>query len=165
MSNNKKRGRLNKKQHLELHEFMIKCFEDDLYAPTAARKAGVDRKTAYKHYNQIVEQCLENDNEDLRTRQKRDRIQRIASLDKDIEEYTDLLERVRAYQKLHLTLKKSIPNHFIRDEIDIIKNRSDVKDRKAAYLVKPTLEEAYSERKAELASKKSKEDDTRDGAT
>ena len=148
--NKNKRGRPTKNRQLIMHEFMITCFEDDLSAPTAARKANVDVKTAYKYYDEIIEQRKEKNFKNLFERQEKERVQIIATFDKDIDETTALLEQIRDDKKTYLDNDKPIPNYLIGYELNAMKFRSAIKDRKASYVIKPTPEEAYNKKKEEV---------------
>lgn len=139
----KKPGRPTKKEELETFEIMVKCFGDGLSAPAAAKKAGVDPKTAYKHYEDITNQYREKSFGDLFERQENDRIQVIASFDKDIEEASELLDQIRADKQWYLDKHKPIPKHLFILEIDVMKYRSTIKDRKASYVYIPTAQEEY----------------------
>jgi hypothetical protein len=131
---------------------MIECFEDGLSAPAAARKAAIDVKTAYKYYDDIIKQQKERDYENLFERQKNERVQIIATLDKDIVETTILLEEIRNDKKKHLDSGKPIPNYLIVQELNLMKFRFAIKDRKAGYVIMPTPEEAYSKKKDEVSN-------------
>ncbi len=152
MSTKDKRGKPTKNRQLTIHESMIKCFEDGLSAPAAARKAAVDVKTAYKYYDDIIKQQKERDYENLFERQKNERVQIIATLDKDIVETTTLLEEIRNDKKKYLDAEKPIPNYLIVQELNLMKFRFAIKDRKAGYLIMPTPEEAYNKKKDEVSN-------------
>lgn len=79
----KKTGRPTKNEEVSIHDILTKCFGDGLSAPAAARIAKVDRKTAYKHYDDIVSQHKEKTFKNLFERQENDRAQVIASFDRD----------------------------------------------------------------------------------
>ncbi|HEU5221710.1 MAG TPA: hypothetical protein VFU58_06580 [Candidatus Nitrosotalea sp.] len=148
----KKRGRPTKKEEISLEDKLAKCFGDGLSAPAAARIVGVDRKTAYNHYDEIVKQHKEKTFEDLFERQENDRVQMIAALDKDLEEVSELLNQIRSDKKLYLDKRKSIPKYLFDQEIDVMKYRSNIKDRKAAFVINLTLQE----------ERRSMEEDTED---
>ncbi|MBI5377418.1 MAG: hypothetical protein HZA82_02195 [Thaumarchaeota archaeon] len=151
MSTKNKRGRPTKNRQLVIHKKMIECFEDDLSAPAAARKAKIDVKTAYDYYDEIIEQRKERNYKNLFERQEKERIQIIATLDKDIIETTILLEEIRNDKKKYLDSGKPIPNYLIVQELNLMKFRFAIKDRKAGYLVMPTPEEAYNKKKEEIS--------------
>jgi transposase len=145
----KKPGRPTKEQELLTFEIMVKCFGDGLSAPAAAKKAGVNLKTAYSHYETITNQYKENSIDGLFERQENDRIQIIASFDKDIEEASEVLDQIRTDKKWYLDKHKPIPKHLFILEIDMMKYRSTIKDRKAGYVIRPTAQEEYGREIAE----------------
>ncbi len=138
-----KRGKPTKERQLSIFEKMMNCFDEGLSAPAAARKHSIDPKTAYSYYDQIIEQYKEKTFDDLLERQERERVQVIATLDKDIEEATQLLEQIREDKKSYLEKRKPVPKHLFDQEIETMKYRSTIKDRKANYVIKPTPSEAY----------------------
>src|SRR5579864_5983180 len=140
----KKPGRPTKKQEEAIQDILTKCFGDGLSAPAAARIAGVDRKTAYNHYDEIVKQHKEKTFENLFERQENDRAQVIATFDKDLEETSELLNQIREDKKWYLSKHKPVPKYLFDQEIDVMKYRSTIKDRKAGYVVRPTGHEEYS---------------------
>lgn len=140
----KKRGRSTKKEEMSIHDKLTKCFGDGLSAPAAARIAGVDRKTAYNHYDEIVKQHKEKTFENLFEREENDRAQVVAAFDKDLEEVSELLNQIRDDKQWYLGKRKPIPKYLFDQEIDVMKYRSTIKDRKASYVVRPTGHEAYS---------------------
>ena len=137
----KKRGRPSKKEEISLEDKLAKCFGDGLSAPAAARIVGVDRKTAYSHYDEIVKQHKEKTFEDLFERQENDRTQMIAAFDKDLEEISELLNQIRNDKKWYLDKRKPIPKYLFDQEIDVMKYRSNIKDRKAAFVINLTPQE------------------------
>lgn len=140
----KKPGRPTKKQEESIHDILTRCFGDGLSAPAAARIAGVDRKTAYSHYDEIVKHHKEKTFENLFEREQNDRAQVIATFDKDLEEVSELLNQIRKDKKRYLEKRKPVPKYLIDQEIDIMKYRSTIKDRKASYVMKPTPHETYN---------------------
>ena len=148
----KKRGRPTKREEMSLEDKLAKCFGDGLSAPAAARIVGVDRKTAYTHYDEIVKQHKEKTFDDLFERQENDRVQMIAALDKDLEEVSELLNQIRSDKKWYLDKHKPIPKYLFDQEIDVMKYRSNIKDRKAAFVINLTLQE----------ERRSMEEDTED---
>ena len=77
-------------------------------------------------------------------RQERIRVQIIATFDKDIEEFTDLLERIRKEMGWYTDHAKAVPKYLFERELDVMKYRAVIKDRKAGYIIKPTPREEYS---------------------
>lgn len=140
----KKLGRPTKNQQLSTYDIMTKCFGDGLSAPAAARKAGVDRKTAYNYYDDIIKQYKEKTFDNLFERQESDRAQVIASFDKDLEEASELLDQIRGNKKRYLDKRRLVPKYLFDQEIDVMKYRSTIKDRKASYVIRPTPQEEYS---------------------
>lgn len=149
MSENNNRGRPTKNRQILIHDQMIGFFEMGISAPSAARKAGVNVKTAYKYYDDIINQHKEKIIRNFFQRQEREKIQIIASFDKDIEEITELLEQIRCEKKNYLDNGKPVPHDLKKDEIDAMKFRDVIKDRKAGYAIKPTPEEAYTKEQEE----------------
>lgn len=139
----KRSGRHTKNKQLSTYNIMAKCFGDGLSAPAAARKAGVDPKTAYSHYDDIIKQYKEKTFENLFERQESDRVQVIASFDKDLEEASELLDQIRDDKKWYLDRRKPVPKYLFDQEIDVMKYRSTIKDRKAGYIIRPTPKEEY----------------------
>ena len=137
----KKPGRKTKKEEESVQDKLTKCFGDGLSAPAAARIVGVDRKTAYSHYDEIVKQHKEKTFEDLFERQENDRTQMIAAFDKDLEEISELLNQIRNDKKWYLDKRKPIPKYLFDQEIDVMKYRSNIKDRKAAFVINLTPQE------------------------
>ena len=153
----KKPGRPTKKQEESIQDILTKCFGDGLSAPAAARIAGVNRKTAYNHYDEIVKQHKEKTFESVFQRQENDRVQVIATFDKELEEVAELLNQIRNDKKWYLDKRKPIPKYLLDQEIDVMKYRSTIKDRKAGYVVKLTPEEEYDK---DLKNSEEKDDKT-----
>jgi len=140
----KKSGRKTKKEEETIQDKLTKCFGDGLSAPAAARIVGVDRKTANSHYDEIVKQHKEKTFVDLFEREENDRAQVIATFDKDLEEVSELLKQIREDKKWHIDRHKPVPKSLFDQEIDVLKFRSTIKDRKASYVVRPTGHEVYN---------------------
>ena len=136
-----KRGRITKNQQAKLFAIMLECYLDDLSAPAAARKARVNPKTAYSYYNQIFEQYKEESYKDIFARHEKEHVQVIASFDKEILEATDLIEQIKAQKQLCVKKKIPIPKNIIDQEIKALKYRFSLKEKKSAYILKPTLKE------------------------
>ena len=151
MSIKNQRGRPTKHRQLAIHESMIECFEDDLSAPTASRKTGVDVKTAYKHYDEIINQRKEENFANLFERQEREKVQIIATFDKDIEEITEFIKQIRDTKQKCIDDGKSIPNSLLGYELDAMKFRFTVKEKKSSYVIQPTPEEVYKKRTEDVA--------------
>jgi len=136
-------------RHLSIHQLMQKHFGDGLDAPAAAQLAGINPKTAYKHYHEIENQIIEEDTKDMFEREKRKRAQIITTFDNDIIELTELLDCVKDEIKKHLGKGETLPQHLISQELSIIKLRFAIKDKKAFYIIRPTFEEVYQKEKIE----------------
>jgi hypothetical protein len=80
-----------------------------------------------------------------------ERIQAIASLDKDILEATRLLEQIREQKLSFNAIKRPIPNYLINAELSVMRYRTDIKDRKSRYAMSATPQEAEQEKSEEDA--------------
>lgn len=117
---------------------MVECFCDDLSAPAAAKKADVNPKTAYEHYDEIIEQYKREKMKNFYERYEKVRVQIIASLDKDIEDVNNLLREIRDEKITYIKAKKLVPNYLTRNELEALRFRLEVKDRKSRYTLTPT---------------------------
>lgn len=147
MSTKSNPGRPTKNRQFVIHKEMIKCFVDGLSAPAAASKAKIDVKTAYRYYDEIIKERKEKNYKNLFERQEKERVQIIATFDKDIDESTTFLEQIRNEKRMYLDTGKPIPNYLLVQELSVMKFRSAIKDRKASYVIRPTPEEAYHSKK------------------
>lgn len=127
---------------LQLKKKIRKCFEEGLAASTASRKTGTNIKTACKYYQQWAREIEEAQNADFLERQKEDRAQTIVSYDSQIVDAGAMLEQINEEIKRYQTEKKSIPKHLMGYTLEFMKHRSSLVERKTAFIMQPTMDEA-----------------------
>ena len=135
-------GRPTKNRQSKIFEMIVKCFEDNLSAPAAANIAGVSRNTAYAYYKQITERFKQKQTADLFARQEDVRAQVIASFDKDIIQADEYLTQIEEQIQFYIKRKEEVPQYLFDQKLKAMKNKSSIKERKAAYQTKPTPRES-----------------------
>lgn len=143
-------GRPSKNLQAEIYEKILECYHEGVSATTAAKEVGVNVKTANGHYRQISTQHKIKIERTYAERYEVERIQTIASFDNDIMEASKLLREIRVVKKLFKDAKKPIPNYLIRNELDTMKFRIEIKDRKSRYSMSITPDEAAKEKSEEV---------------
>lgn len=137
-----KRGRPTKQRQTEIFDKLLKCYEDELSAPAAAKEAKVNEKTAYAYYDQQFEKYKQEQADELFARQEKVRAQAIASLDKDIIEADGFLMKIREQIQFYITREEEVPAYLFDQEMKAMKHKSSIKEKKLLYLTKPTLKES-----------------------
>lgn len=128
------------RQH-EIMESVKECYFEGLSAPAAAKRVGVNVKTAYKYYNEILESLRDESTKDLFAREKIEKIQAIATFDNNISESSVLLDKIKSEIQKYSDLGKPVPPALYAIELRIINFRFIVQDKKFSYLIRPTYEE------------------------
>jgi len=141
-----KKGRPTASGQAQIRRTLRPYYENGLSAYYTAEKTGIDVKTACKYFNEWSEQIEEAESSDFLERQKRDRIQIIISYDTDIVEITKLLDEVKIEIEKLQKEKKPVPRHLYTQKLEIIKLRSSLKEKKAAFIMQPTMDEALEKK-------------------
>ncbi|MGI0026338.1 MAG: hypothetical protein ACREAD_00660 [Nitrosopumilaceae archaeon] len=141
-----KKGRPSVSDQAQIRKILRPYYESGLSAYYTSGETGIDIKTVCKYYNEWSEQIEEAETSDFLERQKRDRIQIIISYDTDIVEMTKLLDEVNAEIENFQKEKKLIPRHLSVHKLEIIKFRSLLKEKKAAFIMQPTMDEALEKK-------------------
>lgn len=137
-----KKGRPSVTDQVQIRKILRPYYENGYSAYYTAQKTGINVKTVCRYYNEWSEQIEEAELADFLERQKRDRIQIIISYDRDIAETTEILDQVKTEIEKFQKDKKAVPRHLLTHKLEIIKFRSLLKEKKAALILKPPLDEA-----------------------
>ncbi len=140
------RGRPAVSRQAEIRRILRPFYEEGYSASYTAEKTGFDVKTVCRYYNEWSERLEEAEINDFMERQKRDRTQIIISSDHDIAEMTKLLDEVNAEIEKFQKEKRPIPRHLYPLKLDIIKSRSWLREKKGAFMMQPTMEEAIEKK-------------------
>jgi hypothetical protein len=117
-------------------------YENELSALYTSEKTGFNLKTVYKYFNDWSEQIEEVESSNFLERQKQDRMQIIISYDSQIDETRQLLSQVNLEIENCIKEKKTIPRHLFSNKLEVMKFRSLLVEKKAAFIMQPTMDEA-----------------------
>ena len=141
-----KKGRPSVTGQFQIRKTLRPFYENGLSAYYTAEKTGIDIKTVCRYFNDWSEQIEEAETSDFLERQKRDRIQIIISYDTEIVEMTNLLDEVNSEMEKYQKEKKPIPRNLPTHKLEIIKFRSSLKEKKAGFIMQPTMDEALEKK-------------------
>lgn len=148
MNSNKvhKNGRPSKTEQLRIQREIMPYFEHGVSAHVAAQKSGINVKTVCKYYNDLAEGINESEENDFLERQKKQRAQIIVSYDNQIldanKHFDDINDQINRLKKE----QKPIPLHLFSLRLDAMKYRSYLTEKKGAFLMQPTIDEALEKK-------------------
>ncbi len=141
-----KNGRPTISDSVVIKDTLLQCYEDGLSPYYAAQKTGRNIKTVYKYYNELSNEIEKSDLDDFIKRYKRDRIQTIISYDSQIDDAMNLLSEIDLAIESCAKEKKPIPKHLIGYRLDIMKFRSTLVEKKAAFAMQQPADDALIEK-------------------
>jgi hypothetical protein len=141
-----KNGRPTTTASIGIKDTLLKCYESGLSPYYAAQKTGHNLKTVYKYYNELSGEIEKSDIADFIERHKRDHIQTIISYDAQIDDAMKLLSNIDLGIESYTKEKKPIPKHLIGYRLDIMKFRSSLVEKKAAFAMQQPPDDALIEK-------------------
>ena len=142
----KNKGRLTKQKNLELHKELQKCYLKGHSAPYAAEKLGIDKKTAYDHYQQIHDTFVNVNNRDFFETANAILEQTITCYDTILDEYFDTFEfqkkRIESYEEHD----ESAPNELIQTKITLLRDIRNVLKERAHLILQKPLEKSIEKK-------------------
>ena len=148
-----KRGRPTKIQQIAIQRKLRINFERGISAPLAAKEAKLDKKTAYRYYDEWTEQIIESETGDFLERQKKEQRRIILSFDKDILEaykfFDEIDIEIQEFQKEN----KSVPKHLFSIKLDLMRHISNLREKKGAISMQPVIEASMDKKIKEMIAK------------
>jgi len=126
------------------------CFGRGINALPAAQEIGLDKKTAYRYYDEWTEQIIESETGDFLERQKKEHQRIILSFDNDI------LEAYKFFDEIDIEIhglqkeNKLVPKHLFSIKLDLMRYISDLKEKKGAISMQPTMEYSMDKKIKEM---------------
>lgn len=141
-----KNGRPTTTASIGIKDTLLQCYESGLSPYYAAQKTGRNLKTVYKYYNELSDEIKKSDMDDFVERHKRDHVQTIITYDSQIDDAMNLLSQIDSAIESYTTEKKPIPKHLIGYRLDIMRFRSSLVEKKAAFAMLQPTDDALIEK-------------------
>jgi len=149
----RKNGRPSKNEQLQIQRELLPYFEQGITPGVTAEKTGINIKTVYDYFDDLVEKASKLEESDFLQRQRNERIRIIISFDKQILEankhFDDINDEINRLKKE----QKTIPQHLFSLRLDAMKYRSYLTEKKGIFLMQPTMEEALEKKVSEMIKK------------
>ena len=151
------KGRPTKQQELELKERFHQCYLRGYNVESAARKIGTNNKTAYAHYEKIIEKISNINDQDFFEKVKSSLEQTTLSYDFLLDEYYSLLDLIN--EKLSANKDEtSLPYNLVQHKITILKDIKNVLKEKTVLMLQKPFDEMLDQMIQEKIEKYGKSD-------
>ena len=161
MRSEHRNGRPSTSEQVKIKKALRQCYQEGLSAYYTSEKTRINIKTVCKYFNEWSEEIEETESTNFLERQKRDRVQVINSYDFQIEEVTKLLSQVNSEIETSNKEKKSLPRYLFSNKLEAMKFRSSLVEKKAAFMMQPTMDEALEKK---ITEKIDQHDKTRESS-
>jgi hypothetical protein len=148
-----KRGRPTKIQQVDIQRKLRTCFERDMPASIASEETGFEIKTVHKYFDEWTEQIIESESMDFFERQKKKHRRIILSFEYDIKEAYKFFDEINLEIENAQKEGKPVPRHLFSLKLDLMRFISNLKERKGAISMLPSLESSLNEKIEELIAK------------
>ena len=121
-------------------------FENGTCASVASKETGINIKTVCKYFEFWTQEINESEESNFLERQRKERIRIIVSFDKQIldanKHFDDINDEINRLKKE----QKQIPSHLFSLRLDAMKYRSYLTEKKGAFSMQPTMDEALEKK-------------------
>jgi hypothetical protein len=151
------RGHPSRSEQMQMQKELRKYFECGLSAILAAQKTGVNVNTAYKYFDEWVQEISEQETMDFIERQRLDRERIILSYDRQILEAVETLDILNV--QIQKCKEKSMPGFLFSHKLELQKFIVSTLDKKGAVSAQIPLDDKIKQKISELIQDaKSKQD-------
>ena len=136
----RKKGRPSKAEQLQIQETLRPFFERGTRATKVAEITGHDVKTVGKYFNKWYDEIAMYEKQNFEERHQQARQRFALVLENLIDESYDMLDKVKQLINESTQQKHTIPAYLIKSHSEIIRNISDLVEKRTLVLMEPGIE-------------------------
>lgn len=153
MSTEHKKGRPTRTEQLQMQKELRKYFERGTSATVTSSSAGINLKTVCKYFDEWADQIIESETADFLERQKKEHQRIILSFEYEIKEAYKLFDEINLEIENIQKEGKPVPRHLFSIKLDLMRFISNLKERKGALSMQPTMESAIDKKIEKMIAK------------
>jgi len=155
-----KNGRPPKTGQLEIQREIRPYFEKNISATLTAEKTGINIKTVCDYFNGWIEKIYKPEESDFFERQRNEKTRIIVSLDNQILDAHNFLDKIDEEIKKLNEQNKPVA-HLFSFRLGVMRHILTLTEKKGTFSMQPTMDEALEK---EIAEKVRGHDNTRTGS-